>query len=63
MDQRVSFRQEEREPALQELETTEKFKILKDLAVKINEKLLVLEQKMLGSLSVDLNINESYYET
>ena len=48
---------------MQELETTEKFKILKDLAVKINEKLLVLEQKMLGSLSVDLNINESYYET
>jgi hypothetical protein len=44
------------------MDVTEKFRVLKDLATKVNEKVLVLEQKMLGSLSVDPNTNENYYE-
>ena len=61
-EHRVSFKHTERDTPMGDIDTCEKFRMLKDLAGKVNEKVNVLEQKMQGSLSVDPNTNENYYE-
>lgn len=43
-----------------EADLVEKFKILRDVWTKVNEKVSLLEQRLQSSQ--ELNINESYYE-
>ena len=61
-DSRVSFKQTDKDFQFLGLDMVDKFKQLKDLQAKVNEKVLVLEQKLAGGLTLDQNINESYYE-
>ena len=45
-----------------DMDYSEKYRALKDIVNKVNEKVQVLELKIQGSLSIDLNTRENYYE-
>lgn len=45
-----------------ELEPSEKYKILKDVFTKVNEKVQILELKAQGNLGIDANVSEGYYD-
>ncbi|CDW82966.1 UNKNOWN [Stylonychia lemnae] len=62
VDQKVQFKQSDKDNTLKELEPSEKYKVLKDVFTKVNDKVQILELKAQGNLGIDSNVSEGYYD-